>query len=375
MFFFFFHWQIAFWLLWAKAPLVKLSKSKTWQKLGKNGRVEVCDVVFVLVWSLGHLFGNGGGRGMVDVERHRLLKRSLSKQMSVDFIFTRVCMCMCMCVCRCVNNREDSFALKIIKNVEKYREAAKLEINVLEKLDRKDPEGKLYVSSSYTATCKFFIWLIGFFSCTFAVAACALKCWTGLTTTATCALRLKCSAYPSLTFWWVNRHWQHNEWKKVDVFHLLLFCYMCLSCFGVQKDNNYQPYSLDQVRHIGYQLSYAVRFLHDNKLTHTDLKPENILFVDSDFDISYNPKKVSNCRRSMRCLLSLILFYFLYGVCVTRLSIGNELLPVCSVEEGLPTSQTDGCPPNRLWQCHLRSRTSQHDRLDETLPGARSHSR
>lgn len=59
-----------------------------------------------------------------------------------------------------------------------------------------------------------------------------------------------------------------------------------------QKDNNYQPYSLDQVRHIGYQLSYAVRFLHDNKLTHTDLKPENILFVDSDFDISYNPKKV-----------------------------------------------------------------------------------
>lgn len=31
-------------------------------------------------------------------------------------------------------------ALKIIKNVEKYREAAKLEINVLEKLGDKDPE-------------------------------------------------------------------------------------------------------------------------------------------------------------------------------------------------------------------------------------------
>ena len=60
----------------------------------------------------------------------------------------------------------------------------------------------------------------------------------------------------------------------------------------LQKDNSYQPYALEQVRHIGYQLSYAVRFLHDNKLTHTDLKPENILFVDSDFDITYNPKKV-----------------------------------------------------------------------------------
>ena len=34
-------------------------------------------------------------------------------------------------------------ALKIIKNVDKYREAAKLEVNVLEKLQEKDPQGKL----------------------------------------------------------------------------------------------------------------------------------------------------------------------------------------------------------------------------------------
>lgn len=33
-------------------------------------------------------------------------------------------------------------ALKIIKNVEKYREAAKLEINVLEKLAEVDPDCK-----------------------------------------------------------------------------------------------------------------------------------------------------------------------------------------------------------------------------------------
>ena len=33
-------------------------------------------------------------------------------------------------------------ALKIIKNVKKYRDAAKLEINVLEKITEKDPEGK-----------------------------------------------------------------------------------------------------------------------------------------------------------------------------------------------------------------------------------------
>lgn len=59
-----------------------------------------------------------------------------------------------------------------------------------------------------------------------------------------------------------------------------------------QKDNNYQPYPMEHVRHISYQLCYSVKFLHDNKLTHTDLKPENILFVNSDYDTFYNAKKV-----------------------------------------------------------------------------------
>ena len=59
-----------------------------------------------------------------------------------------------------------------------------------------------------------------------------------------------------------------------------------------QKENNYQPYPLDQVRHIGYQLCHSVSFMHATKLTHTDLKPENILFFNSDYDIEYNPKKV-----------------------------------------------------------------------------------
>jgi serine/threonine protein kinase len=66
--------------------------------------------------------------------------------------------------------------------------------------------------------------------------------------------------------------------------------------FYFQKENNYQPYTIDQVRHISYQLCYAVRFLHRNKLTHTDLKPENILFVKSEYETQYNQKKVVfNC--------------------------------------------------------------------------------
>lgn len=47
------------------------------------------------------------------------------------------------CCAKCF--RDHIMALKIIKNVEKYREAAKLEINALEKIAAKDPEGQQLV--------------------------------------------------------------------------------------------------------------------------------------------------------------------------------------------------------------------------------------
>ncbi|XP_034137963.1 AF4/FMR2 family member lilli isoform X8 [Drosophila guanche] len=125
--------------------------------------------------------------------------------------------------------RDYCMALKIIKNVEKYREAAKLEINALEKIAQKDP------------------------------------------------------------------HCDHLCVKMVDWFdyhgHMcIVFEMLGLSVFDFLRENNYEPYPLDQVRHMAYQLCYSVKFLHDNRLTHTDLKPENILFVDSDYSSHYNHK-------------------------------------------------------------------------------------
>ncbi|VEN44408.1 unnamed protein product [Callosobruchus maculatus] len=132
--------------------------------------------------------------------------------------------------------RDHSMALKIIKNVEKYREAAKLEINVLEKLADKDPD-------------------------------CIHLCVKML------------------------------DWFDYHGHMCIAFEMLGLSVFDFLKDNSYQPYPLDQVRHIGYQLCYSVKFLHENKLTHTDLKPENILFVDSDYDLVYNSKKRREVKR------------------------------------------------------------------------------
>ncbi|EDO33758.1 predicted protein [Nematostella vectensis] len=121
----------------------------------------------------------------------------------------------------------DVVAVKVIKNIEKYREAAKLEIKVLEKINQKNRYGK-----------------------------------------SLCIKMLD----------WFNHHG-----------HMcLVFEKMGLSVFDFMKDNNYEPYPLDQVRHISYQLIVAVKFLHEMKLTHTDLKPENMLFVNSDCDVFYN---------------------------------------------------------------------------------------
>jgi len=144
-------------------------------------------------------------------------------------------------------NSDKILALKIIKNVDKYREAAKLEVNVLEKIQEKDPMGRHLCGK-----------MIGWFN-----------------------------------------YYGHM---------CLIFELLGLSVFDFLKENNYHPYTLDQVRHITYQLCYSVKFLHECKLTHTDLKPENILFVSSDWEVCYNPKKRRDIRRVKNTEVRLIDF-------------------------------------------------------------------
>ncbi|XP_066577271.1 dual specificity protein kinase CLK2 [Amia ocellicauda] len=135
-------------------------------------------------------------------------------------------------VVQCIDHRRGGsrVALKIIKNVEKYKEAARLEINVLERINEKDPDNKHLCVQMF-------------------------------------------------------------DWFDYHGHMCISFELLALSTFDFLKENNYLPYSISEVRHMGYQLCQAVKFLHDNKLTHTDLKPENILFVNSDFSMTYNVEK------------------------------------------------------------------------------------
>ena len=129
------------------------------------------------------------------------------------------------------NHRE--VALKIIKNVQKYREAAKLEINVLSKIGKYDPGGR-------------------------------------------------CRCVPMLDYFDFHGHM------------CIAFEMLGKSVYEFLKDNDYQPYPMHQVRQMSYELTDAVNFLHKNRLTHTDLKPENILFRNSASELKDGVNVVKN---------------------------------------------------------------------------------
>lgn len=140
-------------------------------------------------------------------------------------------------VAKCQDRKKNTtVALKIIKNIERYRDAAKLEINVLEKLTQKDPVGKYLCVSLFD---------------------------------------------------------QFNYRGHI----CLSFPVLGQSTFDFQKDNGYRPYTFEHVRHMTYQLCWAVKFMHDNRLTHTDLKPENILLVNSDYKVEHSSRKRREYRR------------------------------------------------------------------------------
>ena len=127
----------------------------------------------------------------------------------------------------------EAVAVKIIKNVQKYREAAKLEINVLNKIGKYDPSGKYR-----------------------------------------CVTMLDCFDF-------------HGHM-------CIVFEMLGKSVYEFLKDNEYHPYPLRQVRQMSYELSDAVNFLHRNRITHTDLKPENILFRNSDSEVKDGVNVVKN---------------------------------------------------------------------------------
>ena len=69
------------------------------------------------------------------------------------------------------------------------------------------------------------------------------------------------------------------------------------SIFDFLKTNEFRPFSLAHVQSIGLQLIHSVAYLHKLQLVHTDLKPENILLYEGDYTkMPFAPKPTVQTR-------------------------------------------------------------------------------
>ncbi|KAF7817151.1 serine/threonine-protein kinase AFC3 [Senna tora] len=74
------------------------------------------------------------------------------------------------------------------------------------------------------------------------------------------------------------------------------------SLFDFLKRNKYCPFPVDLVREFGRQLLESVAYMHDLRLIHTDLKPENILLVSPEYVKLPSCKRISSDEVQSRCL-------------------------------------------------------------------------
>ncbi|XP_064947431.1 serine/threonine-protein kinase AFC2-like isoform X3 [Musa acuminata AAA Group] len=112
-------------------------------------------------------------------------------------------------------------AIKIVRSIKKYREAAMIEVDVLQHLGKHDKTG--------------------------------------------------------------NRCVQIRNWFDYRNHICIVFEKLGPSLYDFLRKNAFRPFPIDLVREIGRQLLESVAFMHDLHLIHTDLKPENILFVSPEY--------------------------------------------------------------------------------------------
>ncbi|TYH80387.1 hypothetical protein ES332_D03G128700v1 [Gossypium tomentosum] len=117
--------------------------------------------------------------------------------------------------------RKEMVAIKIVRGIKKYREAAMIEIEMLQQLRKHDKGG--------------------------------------------------------------NRCVQIRNWFDYRNHICIVFEKLGPSLYDFLRKNNYRSFPIDLVREIGRQLLECVAFMHDLNLIHTDLKPENILLVSPEY--------------------------------------------------------------------------------------------
>nr|CAD1824212.1 unnamed protein product [Ananas comosus var. bracteatus] len=134
----------------------------------------------------------------------------------------------------------DYVAIKVVRSIRKYREAAMLEIDVLNLLGKNDRHG----------------------------ARCV----------------------------------QLRRWFDYRNHICIVFEKLGPSLYDFLKRNKYYPFPVELVREFGRQLLESVAYMHELRLIHTDLKPENILLVSSEYIKVPSSKRKSQDEVHFKCL-------------------------------------------------------------------------
>eukprot|EP00850_Spirogloea_muscicola_P004530 SM000019S05074 [mRNA] locus=s19:737735:741346:- [translate_table: standard] len=131
---------------------------------------------------------------------------------------------------------QEYVAIKVIRNVQKYRDAAMIEIDVLTALAKHDKTGS---------------------------RGCV----------------------------------QLKDWFDYRNHICMVFERLGPSLYDFLRKNNYRPFTVDQAREFSRQLLESVAYMHELTLIHTDLKPENILLVAPDYIRVPEYKKASQAQK------------------------------------------------------------------------------
>ncbi|GFQ07805.1 serine/threonine-protein kinase afc3, partial [Phtheirospermum japonicum] len=115
----------------------------------------------------------------------------------------------------------EQVAIKVVRSISKYRDAAMIEVDILQRLAKSDKDGSNCVKM--------------------------------------------------------------HSWFDYRNHICIVFEKLGPSLFDFLKRNKYTPFPVDLVREFGRQLLESVAYMHDLRLIHTDLKPENILLVSSEY--------------------------------------------------------------------------------------------
>ncbi|POW17079.1 hypothetical protein PSTT_00921, partial [Puccinia striiformis] len=142
------------------------------------------------------------------------------------------------------SGRRKEVAVKVIRAVQKYRDASKIEIKVLNLLRERDPDNVNDLSlTEFLSTANAYI----------------------------------CSTCSTL---------QPHLYR--DGIALTLY-------------NQYSPFPASHIQSFAKQLLSSVAFLHDLRLVHTDLKPENILLLDASAHLISTKRGANKSKKVLRC--------------------------------------------------------------------------